>query len=484
MRKTIWLLIPCLALAQPQAPPKKSGVEPPKNIAPVSKEVLKVKLPRAVEMHLDNGLTVLILEDHRVPAISMALEIRGAGGIYEPSGLTGLASATAQMLREGTSTRNSKQIAETADRLAASINAFASQGGLVTAVNMSGLVENFDQWFPLATEILLHPSFPADEWGKLKQRQLLALRQQRTSPSFLSRERFNKAIYGDHPASILSPTPATLEAITVDALKKWHEEHYTPQNSILGVVGDVTPAQIMPKLKAAFGAWKKTDYKADIPANPPVQEGVQVVLVDRPNSVQTNLIMGNIAIERRNPDYIAVNVMNQVLGGGSTARLFNNLREDKGYTYGAYSSISAGEFAGPWEASSEVRTEVTEGAMREFFNEFKRIRDEKIPAAELEEKKRSVVARFALSLESPQTLLSYAITRKIYNLPEDYWDTYPAKISAVTADDVQRVAHKYLSPENIRIVAVGDGSKIKNVMAKYGSVAVFDVDGKPVPAAN
>jgi predicted Zn-dependent peptidase len=208
------------------------------------------------------------------------------------------------------------------------------------------------------------------------------------------------------------------------------------------------------------------------------------LLVDRTNSVQTNLIIGNIAIERRNPDYIALNVMNQVLGGASTARLFNNLREDKGYTYGAYSSIVAGEFAGPWEASSEVRTEVTEGAMREFFNEFKRIREEKVPATELEEKKRSVVARFALSLESRQTLLSYAITRKIYNLPEDYWDTYPAKISTVTAEDVQRVAQKYLNPENIRIVAVGDASKIKSVMEKYGKVTVFDVDGKQVGAAN
>jgi predicted Zn-dependent peptidase len=179
-----------------------------------------------------------------------------------------------------------------------------------------------------------------------------------------------------------------------------------------------------------------------------------------------------------------MNVMNQVLGGGPSARLFNNLREDKGYTYGASSSFLAGEFAGPWEASSEVRTEVTEGAMREFFNEFKRIREEKVPAGELEEKKRSVVARFALSLESPQTLLNYAIIRKIYNLPEDYWDTYPAKISAVTADDVQRVAQKYLNPENIRIVAVGDASKVKSVMEKYGTVTVFDIDGKQVGAAN
>ena len=261
-------------------------------------------------------------------------------------------------------------------------------------------------------------------------------------------------------------------------MKKWHDERYVPQDAILGIAGDVTPAQIMPKLRSFLGGWKKTDLKApSVPATAPAAER-HVAIVNRAGSVQTNLMMGNIAIDRRNPDYVALMVMNQVLGGGSSARLFNNLREDKGYTYGAYSSLSAGEYAGPWEATSEVRTDVTEGAMREFFNEFNRIRDEKVPAAELEEKKRAVVARFALQLESPQSVLNFAITRKVYGLSDDYWDTYPAKISAVTADDVERVAKKYLNLDNIQIVAVGDAAKIKPVLEKYGNVTVYDVDGK------
>jgi zinc protease len=479
MKKLHLLLLPCIVLAQTApAPPAKSGVEPPKNRAPVSKEVLRVKLPRAVEMHLDNGLTVLILENHRLPTISMTLELRSAGALYEPPDLTGLASVTASMLREGTTTRTSKQIAETVDRLAANINAFAGQGGVGTSMNIFGLTENFDQWFPLAVDILLHPAFPADEWAKLKQRQLVGLRNQRTSPQFLSRERFNRAVFGSHPAAIISATPASLEAITVEAMKKWHDERYTPQNSILGIAGDVTAAQIMPKLRSALAAWKKTDLKVGgaSPVTPAAEK--RVIIVNRAGSVQTNLVMGNIAIDRRSPDYVPLVVMNQVLGGGSTARLFNNLREDKGYTYGAYSSLSAGEYAGPWEASSEVRTEVTEGAMREFFNEFNRIRDEKVPSAELDEKKRSVVARFALSLESPQSVLGFAITRKVYGLPEDYWDTYPAQISAVTAEDIQRVAKKYLTLDNIQIVAVGDAAKIRPVLEKYGKVTIYDVDGK------
>ncbi|MEO8595275.1 MAG: pitrilysin family protein [Candidatus Solibacter sp.] len=486
MKKLILILLPGLIWSQaapapaPAAakPPAKSGVEAPLNRAPVSKEVLHVKLPRAVEMRLDNGLTVLILEDHRLPVISMNLELRSAGALREPAAMTGLATATASMLREGAGARNSKQIAEAIDRLAASIGASAGQASVGTNFTMSGLAENFDQWFPLAVDILLHPTFPADEWAKLKQRQLVSLRSQRTSAGFLVSERFSKAVYGDHPASIVSATPATLEAITPEAMKKWHDERYVPQTAILGIAGDVTPAQIMPKLKAAFAAWKSTELKAaPVPPTAPAGEK-RVFIVNRPGSVQTNLAMGNIAIDRRSPDYVALVVMNNILGGGSTARLFNNLREDKGYTYGAYSSVSAGEYAGPWSATSEVRTDVTEGAMREFFNEFNRMRDEKVPAAELEEKKRSVVARFALSLESPQSVLSLSITRKVYGLPEDYWDTYPAQISAVTAEDIQRVARKYLNLDNIQIIAVGDEAKIKPVLEKYGKVAVYDVDGK------
>ncbi|HWD00439.1 MAG TPA: pitrilysin family protein [Candidatus Sulfopaludibacter sp.] len=487
MRKFWICLIPVAFLAawaqtppMPQPAASKAAKEAFKNKAPVSKDVLKVKLPNAVEMHLDNGLTVLILENHRLPQVSITMQIRGSGGLFDPSGMTGLAGVTAQMMREGTATRSSKQIAEESDRLAASVGASASTDSQFGDVFMSGLTDNFNDWFALGTDILLHPSFPADEWTKLKQRQLVALRQQRTSPTFLAAERFSKAVYGEFPAATVSPTAASVEAITPDAMKKFWAEHYVPQNAIVGVVGDVTPAEIMAKLKAALGGWKKTEWTPKLPADPTPAAGPRVLLVNRPGSVQTNLLMGNIAINRTSPDYPAFVVMNQVLGAGSTARLFNNLREDKGYTYGAYSSFTSSVFPGPWRANAEVRTDVTEGSMREFFNEFRRIREEKVPAAELEEKKRAVVAGFAMSLESPSTLLNLALTRKAYGLPLDYWDTYPAKIAAVTSEEVQRVAAKYLSLDNIQIVAVGDAAKIKSVLEKYGKITVFDTDGKVV----
>jgi zinc protease len=483
------LLFTLTAAAQsPQAPargPQPVKKEAFKNVAPVSKEVLKVKLPRAKEVHLENGMTVLILEDHRLPQVSIALQIEGGGGGLDPTGSKGLSSLSATLMREGTATMNSKQIAEQVDLVAANIGAGAANTALFANFNMSGLSDNFDKWFPLGMDIFLHPSFPADEWAKLKQRTLLQLRQQRTNPGFLATERFQKLIFGenklvngDHPYATSSATAAEVEAMTPEVMKKWHDERLAPQNTIMGVVGDITEADILPKLKTAFGAWKKTDYKPPVPANAPPNPDPHVVIVNRPGSVQTNLVLGNVGIDRRNPDYYAMVVMNQVLGGGGNARLFLNLREDKGYTYGAYSNFAAARLAGAWQASSQVRTDVTEGAMREFFNELKRIREEKVPATELEEHKRGVVASFALSLESPATLLSYAIQSKTYGFPDDYWENYPSKISAVTADDVQRVAQKYLTLDNIQIVAVGDVGKIKPVMEKYGKVAVYDTDGK------
>jgi predicted Zn-dependent peptidase len=456
-----------------------------KNRAPVSKEVLRVKLPKPVETTLDNGLTVLILEDHRFPVANVTLQISGAGPILDPADKPGLANITAQMLREGTKTRNSRQIAEDVDKLGATL--FANSGYQSTAANLSasGLSDNFDQWFALLTDILMNPSFPADEFGKLKARLKTGLIQQRTQPNFLAEERFRRAVYGKHPASVYSTNAATLEALTPEMLAAWHRERYVPHKAILGIAGDVKASELIPKLKQWFAGWKKTDFKETLPANPTATTAAKIYLIDRPNSVQSTITMGNIAIDRWSPDYVPVVVMNGIVGGGASARLFMNLREEKGYTYGVYSGFTALRFPGPWSAGGDVRTEVTEGAMTEFMNELNRIRDQKVPEAELEEQKRAIVANFALSLESPSQLLNYEIIRKIYDLPKDYWDTYPAKIMAVTADDVQRVAQKYVNPKTQQIVVVGDAKKIKSILEKFGTVEVFDAEGKPAaPGTN
>jgi len=487
MKRRSWIPVLVLALfsftiqaAVPQEHEEDLSKVERKNRAPVSKDILRVKLPHAIEKTLSNGLTVLIMENHRLPLVSLQYNISGAGPIYEPATTPGLASATAQMLTQGTKTKTSVQIAEQLAQLGASLNAASGFGSAVTVISASGLKDNFDEWFALANDTLLNPTFPADELNRLKQRQKAQLRQQRTSPTFLSNETFSRVVYGNHPASRISPTNESIDLFTPEALAKWHHDRYTPQNSLLAIAGDVNASELIPHLETMLAGWKKTELKEVLPPNPKAATEKKVYLIDRPNSVQTSIMLGNIAVDRRDPDYIALQVFNHILGGSGAARLFLNLREEHGYTYGVYSALTALKYPGPWRAYGDFRTEVTGGAMTEFFKEFQRIRDERVPASELDDAKRAIVASFALSLESNDDLLGYAIVRKVYGFPNDYWDTYPAKIMAVSAADVQRVARKYLNPENMQVVAVGDLSKIKSVMEKYGPVEIYDADGKKV----
>ena len=449
------------------------------NRAPVSKDVLNVKLPRPVETVLPNGIHVMILEDHRFPLVTIQFEIDGAGALYEPASQPGLAGTTARLLDEGTTTRTSKQIAEEIDSLGASLSASAGFGSGTAVLSASGLSDTFEKWFALATDVLLHPSFPADELEQYRSRAKPALLQQRSQPNFLANQTMSRALYGAYPAAVVTPTPESLDALTPAILADWHQKHYVPQNTVLAISGDVHAATLVPELRKQFDEWKRTKESVHFQPGPPAATKARVFLIDRPGSVQTTLLMGNLAIDRTNPDYPALVVLNEVLGAGAASRLFLNLREEKGYTYGVYSNLIARKYAGPWTAGGDLRTEVTAGAMTEFLHELNRIRDEKVPEEELDAARRSVVARFALSLESPQQLIAYATTRKAYNFPADYWDKYPAQITAINADDVQRVAKKYIDPATMQLVAVGDTGKIKSILEKYRPVEVVDASGKP-----
>jgi len=447
------------------------------NRAPVSKDVLKVTLPRPVETVLPNGVHVMILEDHRFPLVTVQFDIDGSGALYEPANMPGLAGATARLLDQGTKTRTSQQIAEQIDSLGASLSASAPFGSGSTVVTASGLSDTFEKWFALTTDVLLHPTFPADELAQYQSRAKPALMQQRSQPNFLANQAMSRALYGAYPASVVTPTPESLDALTPAILTDWHDKQYAPQNTILAVSGDVHATTLIPELRMWLAEWQRSKASVHFAPAPPAATTSKVYLVDRPGSVQTTLLMGNLAIDRTSPDYPALVVLNEVLGASAASRLFLNLREEHGYTYGVYSNVVARKYAGPWTAGGDMRTEVTEGAMTEFLRELNRIRDEKVPEAELDPARRSVVARFALSLESPQQLIGYAITRKAYNFPADYWDKYPAQITAITAEDVQRVAKKYINPATMLVVAVGDASKIKTILEKYGPVEMVNASG-------
>ena len=475
-------LVSSLAFAQGGAPQQQQTTKGAviKGKAPVSQEVLKVKLPRAEEATLKNGLQVLLLRSTKVPTFNMQMVVL-SGGLADPADYHGLANFTASLLREGTTKRSSKEISEQVDALGATLNATSGFSSLTSTVSTAGLVENLDQTLDLFADVIRNPTFPQAEVARYKTRTLSQLQFQRSIPQFLAAEQFSRAIYGtNHPASFIAPPTESLSKINSKDLADFHAKYYRPNNAILAIVGDVTMKEILPKIEKAFGDWEKGDVPATTIPAAPAQSESRIYLIDRPGSVQTVLQLGTLGIERTSPDYFAVLLADRVLGGGPSGRLFLNLREDKGYTYGAYSNFGGSKFRGTWISSSEVRTDVTEGAMKEFMFELNRLRTDKVPEAELENAKRAIIGSFALSLEQPQALLQNIITQKLYNLPADYWDTYPQKVTAITADDVQRVAQKYIDLGHLQVVAVGDASKAKEVLEKYGKVEVFDADGKPV----
>jgi zinc protease len=403
-----------------------------KGRVPISAEILKIKLPRTSEATLANGLHLIVLEDRRLPQISFQLVIAGAGSYFDPAEQTGLASFTASLLREGTASRKSRQISEQLELMAATLNFDAGNSPDAT-ISGSSLSDQAVRLIDLAADVLLHPAFPEEEIAPFKQRTRAALAQRRANPGFLAAEVFSRAVYGSHPAARISPALASLERLTREDLVAFHRMHYLPDRAVLAIAGDVSMLQARIVIESKLGAWTKaTDpVTTTVPDPAPIGEP-KIYFVARPSSVQTSLLVGTQAIERTNPDYDVMSVMNKIIGGGPMGRLFLHLREDKGYTYGASSALDARQHKGDWSASTSVRSEVTDPALRDLLDEVRQLREIPVSDQELTDAKRSMVASFALSLESPVQLLNLYLTQWRYKLPADYWDRYAERIMAVT----------------------------------------------------
>jgi predicted Zn-dependent peptidase len=268
--------------------------------------------------------------------------------------------------------------------------------------------------------------------------------------------------------------------VTREDLIAFHDAYFRPNGAILGVAGDVDIKSLKDKLEAAFAEWKPGPQTADLPkADFKAQEATHIYLIDRPGSAQTVLQFGNLSVRQNDPDYIPLVVANQILGGGSSGRLFQNIRERKGYTYGAYSALSANQWPGMWGASASVRTPVTEPAVKEFFFEFDRLQNEVVSDDEMARAKRSIVGGFARTLESPEGILIRFLDLVQNSLPLDYWDTYPNRIAAVTSADVQRVAKQYLGKNRIQLLVVGEKSQIEDGLKQFGPIESIDVAPAP-----
>lgn len=453
-----------------QAPAGAStkGVEL-KGKVPVNPQTLRVQLPKPQEVILRNGLRVALLEDHKLPTFSMQLYFNG-GGLADPADKRGVAMVTASLLREGTKQRSSRDIAEQLATLGAGLSSSAGPASGESVVSVTGLSDNVEATFGIVSDVIRNPVFPATELDKFRARFLAQLQIQRANPGFQAQEQFMRAIYGEHPGALVVPSEAVIKGLTNADLLAFHAARYRPNNAFLIAHGDITLKDLIAKLERHFGDWEQGDpSKVSLP-QPKGPAKARVLLVDRPGSVQTSLWLGSLGIERNSDDYFAMLVMNHILGGGPASRLFMNLREDKGYTYGVYSSFTGTTFPGVVVASTDVRTDVTEGAMRELALELQRIANEPVSEVELTNARRALIGRFALSLDSPASLMGNLATQKIYRLPDDYWDTYPQRVEAIKPADIQRVAKKYYDRDHLQIVAVGDAKQVGEVLKKYGTV--------------
>lgn len=444
---------------------------------PAPLERVPFDIPKPFETKLSNGLKVVVFEDKRLPLVSFRLAFR-FGDANDPQESIGLTSALTSMISEGTQTRSSRELAEEIERLGARISANSDDDNTVLAA--SSLTLYSSEILDLMAEMALFPVFPEDELRLYKQNTIENLRFQRSQPSFLAGEQTSRILYGEHPYRTVSPTPADVEKITRDDLLQFHLKMFVPNNATLIVVGDVEREDLLKEIEDSFGGWQPGEVETKDFPQPPERTGKTLTIVDRPGSAQSNIVLAHLAIERNNPDYFPALVMNQVLGAGASSRLFMNLREEKGYTYGAYSRFHTKRLLGEFEATAEVRTSVTGESLKEFFYEINLIREEKVSENELNDAKNFLSGVFPIRAETQEGLTNLIVMQQLYNLPDDYLQTYRDNVNAVTIEDVERVAKTYLRPDEVAMVIVGDAEEILPQVSDFvEKIEIFDTEGNP-----
>jgi len=438
-----------------------------------------IQIPTRRETTLSNGLTLVVVEDARLPLVSYRLAFR-VGGAFDPPELPGLTDLLAGLLPEGTQSKSSKEIADTVARMGASLSAGASSD--YTIVAASALAQFNDPILDLLAEVTLEPSFPENEVALAKQNTKESLRQQRAQPSFLASEMVSRVMFGEHPYAVVAPTPESIDRSSREEFVNFHRSKLVPNNAVFVVVGKVQYEQILGRVESLFSTWERgEDVVANFPA-PPVRTSRTAYVVDRPGSAQSNIVIANSGITRTNPDYFPMMLMHTVLGANASSRLFMNLREDKGYTYGAYSNLDARRSAGSFRSMAEVRTPVTGASLKEFFYELDRIRNEPVSAKEIADAKSYLTGVFPIRLETQEGLTDQLVQIKMLNLPNDYLERYRDRVQAVTVEEIQRVAQKYVKPDEAAVIVVGDGASVIEQIKPYcEDIEVYNTAGKRKP---
>jgi len=482
-------LVGCGASAQiapastpaPEAPQAAAVPVAVKTSAPASAVARDIKFPTIEHVTLANGLTIDVVTRKELPIVNLELVIR-SGGASDPKGLQGLSGMVADMLKEGTKKKKAADFAEAIEFLGAHLSALP--GTETLRVRMNAMSEHLDPALSLMAEAVLTPAFDEKELQKLKTRTIDELKLKMDRPAWLARRQFQRDLYGDHPYALYDTTEASVRKVKRSDLLSFHATHFAPNNAFLVVVGDVTADQVKAVAEKLFGAWKQKKVEEPSYVAPPVRTTREIVIVDRPASVQSQIMIGNLGLRRSDEDYIPLMVANQVLGGSAASRLFMDLREKRSLTYGAYSHVDETPDMGAFRATAAVRNPVTGEAIEGFFEHLARITKEAPPSEELDAAHRFLADSFPLQIETADSIAQLVADLRVFGLREGYWDNFRSSIRAVTPEIALTAAKAHITPDAALVVIVGKAAEIAPMLTKLGPVRVVDTDGKPIKASD
>lgn len=467
MKKLLFFLFISLSFIFFQCTPKKSGQMTTgkgnhefRKTPPVAGKAPKIELGKYEQFTMDNGLQVIVVENDKLPKVSFQLLV-DLPPIFQGNS-AGYIDFMGELLTKGTQNKSKSEIDEIIDFMGASLNS-RSDG-----VFGSSLKRHSDELFALLAEVVMKPSFPQEEFEKLKTRTKSALAAAKEDPNAIAANVAKVLTYTDkHPYGEVT-TEETIENIRLDMCRAYYEFFFRPNVSYLAIVGDISTSEARAMVEKHLGSWEPQDVDIPKPDLPKFPGATTVNMVDKPGAVQS-VVSINYPVELKHnaPDRMAAMVMNTLLGGFFSSRINQNVREDKGYTYGARSSLNTDQYIGSFSVGGSFGTAVTDSAIQEILYEINRMRDEMITDQELELVKATAAGNFARSLERPQTIANFALNIARYDLPKDYYETYLDRLEAITKDEVRAAAIKYLRPEKASILIVGNKSQLEERVARF-----------------
>jgi len=452
-----------------EGPQKASGIVPPGvKLAPqmpAPGAPRSFEFPKAANKTLPNGLRVFVVTDHAEPAVAARLVILSAGSIQDPAGMPGVAGMTASLLTQGTAQRSAKEIAEAIDFVGGTLEARAGRD--VTTITLDVVKKDLGRGMDLLSDVVLHPSFRAEELDRQRQQLLSDLEVQYSDPNYLATLAFARTLYGSSPYGMPEAgTPATVKKLQREDFVKFHDANYAPNQALLGFAGDITPEEAFAIAEKYFGGWPKVDVAAAAPEAPVAATATHVWLIDKPDAVQTQIRIGRLAIRRADPDFLPLDVTNHIFGGSYNSRLNTEVRIKKGLTYGASSSFTPHRYTGSLAVETYTRTEATVDATKLLMDLLTGMSQGKISQKELDFARDYLAGVYPIESETAEQVADRVLTVVAFDLPADYNQTYPEKIRATSLEQVQASARKYFTTGDLDIVLVGNVSAFRDALKK------------------